>query len=336
VGLNAGYASKTSYNTFVGENSGRFTTTGASNAFLGRRSGYRNTTGKRNTYMGVNAGYNGKIGEDNTFMGVNTGYDNLADFNTFIGGVAGRYNTTGADNTFIGRAAGYLNKTGSDNTFVGVDAGYNTTADFNTFLGKSAGKSNTSGTHNVFVGMSAGQQNNDGIKNTCVGLAAGRNNVAGDGNVFLGYAAGIDETGSDKLYIHNTGGAPLIYGDFSSEYVGIAIDPAADIVSPTDYGLYVGKGILAEKVKVATRGTANWADYVFEADYDLNSTEEVEAFIQENKHLPNVPSAKEVNENGIDMVEMDATLLRQIEELWLHVIELKKENEALNAKLEQK
>jgi len=43
-----------------------------------------------------------------------------------------------------------------------------------------------------------------------------------------------------------------------------------------------------------------------------------------------VPSAKEVGEKGVDMVEMDATLLRQIEELWLHVIELKKENKTLN------
>lgn len=101
------------------------------------------------------------------------------------------------------------------------------------------------------------------------------------------------------------------------------------VSTPGDYKLYVDDGILTEKVKVATVNSAEWADYVFDEDYDLNSAEEVETFIKENKHLPNVPSAKEVSENGVDMVEMDATLLRQIEELWLHVIELKKENEAL-------
>jgi len=74
------------------------------------------------------------------------------------------------------------------------------------------------------------------------------------------------------------------------------------ISTPGDYKLYVDDGILTEKVKVATVNSADWADYVFEEDYDLNSTEEVETFI-----------------------EMDATLLRQIEELWLHMIELKKE-----------
>jgi len=102
-----------------------------------------------------------------------------------------------------------------------------------------------------------------------------------------------------------------------------------NVTTPSGYKLYVDDGILTEKVKVATVGSSEWADYVFEEDYDLNSTEEVETFIKENKHLPNVPSAKEVSENGVEMVEMDATLLRQIEELWLHVIELKKENTEL-------
>ena len=106
------------------------------------------------------------------------------------------------------------------------------------------------------------------------------------------------------------------------------------INTPGDYKLYVDNGILTERVRVATVNSADWADYVFEEDYDLNSTAEVESFIKANKHLPNVPSAKQVSENGIDMAEMDATLLRQVEELWLHVIELKKENEALKEKVE--
>ncbi len=102
-----------------------------------------------------------------------------------------------------------------------------------------------------------------------------------------------------------------------------------NVTTPDGYKLYVEDGILTERVKVATVGTADWADYVFEEDYDLNSVEEVESFVKANKHLPNVPSAKEVSEKGIDMVEMDATLLRQVEELWLHVIELNKEMEIL-------
>jgi len=141
------------------------------------------------------------------------------------------------------------------------------------------------------------------------------------------------------LWIDNCNGCDaLIYGDFNDDYVVIAGGKKAvdkpSLLDPSVYGLYVTKGILTEKVKVADVDSGDWSDYVFEADYHLNSVEEVETFIKENKHLPNVPSAKEVSENGVDMVEMDATLLRQIEELWLHMIELKKENENVKAENE--
>lgn len=98
------------------------------------------------------------------------------------------------------------------------------------------------------------------------------------------------------------------------------------------YLLAVDQGILTEKVRVCANANS-WCDYVFEDDYNLKSIYSVEKFINENKHLPNVPSASEVEENGINVAEMDATLLRQIEELWLHVINLKKENDALKAEL---
>ena len=101
-------------------------------------------------------------------------------------------------------------------------------------------------------------------------------------------------------------------------------------VSADDYRLIVGTGILTEKVKVALYDTNDWADYVFEEDYDLNSIEEVEDFVKENKHLPNIPSAKEMVNTGLDVAEMDAKLLRQIEELWLQMIDLNQEVKDLN------
>lgn len=97
----------------------------------------------------------------------------------------------------------------------------------------------------------------------------------------------------------------------------------------SSYKLYVEKGILSEKVRVAVNTSADWADYVFEDSYSKLPIQEVSNFIEKNKHLPNVPSAEEVVKDGINVAEMDAILLRQIEELWLHVIELKKENELL-------
>lgn len=107
-----------------------------------------------------------------------------------------------------------------------------------------------------------------------------------------------------------------------------------DVPIRGDYKLYVETGILAERVRVASKDNpVEWADYVFESDYDLNSIEEVETFVKTNKHLPNVPSAKEVAEKGVDIVEMDATLLRQIEELWLHTIQLNERIQELEKQL---
>ncbi len=115
---------------------------------------------------------------------------------------------------------------------------------------------------------------------------------------------------------------------------GLGLDNTGALISTNSYKLFVEKGILTEKVKVALRSTADWADYVFEQDYDLNSIETVETFVKENKHLPNIPSAETVVSEGINVAEMDAKLLRQIEELWLHVIELNKKNETLEAEVQ--
>ena len=85
--------------------------------------------------------------------------------------------------------------------------------------------------------------------------------------------------------------------------------------------LSVGGKVRAEEIEVSL--TSTWPDYVFASDYELQKLSEVEKFINENHHLPNVPSENEVQE-GINLGEMDAILLRKIEELTLYVIELEK------------
>ena len=69
----------------------------------------------------------------------------------------------------------------------------------------------------------------------------------------------------------------------------------------------------------------NWPDYVFEEDYNLTSLKELEAYIKANKHLPEIPSAKEMEANGIILGEMNMLLLKKIEELTLHTIQQQKE-----------
>ncbi|MEZ5198827.1 MAG: hypothetical protein R2764_21360 [Bacteroidales bacterium] len=86
--------------------------------------------------------------------------------------------------------------------------------------------------------------------------------------------------------------------------------------------LYVTEKLWAGEIEVID--ITEWKDCVFENNYDLMSLKETEAFIKEHKHLPGIPSEKEVLENGINVGEMNALLLQKIEELTLYVIELEK------------
>ena len=94
--------------------------------------------------------------------------------------------------------------------------------------------------------------------------------------------------------------------------------------------LAVNGTITTKEVKVTETG---WSDFVFEDNYALPSLDKVESFIKENKHLPDIPSAKQVEEEGLSMAEMMAKQMQKIEELTLYVIELKKENETIKKEL---
>lgn len=105
----------------------------------------------------------------------------------------------------------------------------------------------------------------------------------------------------------------------------------------------VGIGTIDPKNKLDVKGTIhsqevkvdmlNWSDYVFKKDYNLPTLSEVERHINENGHLQNVPSEKEVLKNGINLGEMDSKLLQKIEELTLYVIDLNKKLEQQNQEL---
>lgn len=100
-----------------------------------------------------------------------------------------------------------------------------------------------------------------------------------------------------------------------------------DDIENDEYLLQVKGGIRGAKVQVLH--VENWPDYVFSKDYSILSLKEIEKYINENHHLPEVPTAKEVSENGFDSAEMIVLLLKKIEELTLNAIEQQKEIEAL-------
>lgn len=96
--------------------------------------------------------------------------------------------------------------------------------------------------------------------------------------------------------------------------------------------LSVNGNIVARKVTVTNNG---WADFVFDNDYQLRSLQQVEKYIQQHKHLPDVPSAKNVLQNGLDLGSSQAVLLQKIEELTLYSIQQDKEITQLKAQLQK-
>src|SRR5690606_7918385 len=99
----------------------------------------------------------------------------------------------------------------------------------------------------------------------------------------------------------------------------------------TDYRLFVKDGIRTEKIKVDIAANNGWADYVFAEDYNLMPLTQVEQFIKQNGHLPEVPTTQEAIANGIELKEMNILLLKKVEELTLYSIELQKRIEALES-----
>jgi hypothetical protein len=121
-----------------------------------------------------------------------------------------------------------------------------------------------------------------------------------------------------------------------SDYSGLRITSTGNVgigIGDTHgFRLAVGGKMIAEEVVVQL--VANWPDYVFESAYKLPELSDVEKYIILNKHLPGIPSAKDVTANGLEVGEFQAQLLLKVEELTLYVIELKKEIEALKIKKE--
>jgi hypothetical protein len=103
------------------------------------------------------------------------------------------------------------------------------------------------------------------------------------------------------------------------------------VSNPTNK-LDVNGMVHAKEVKVDLQ---NWPDYVFENGYKLNSLDEIEKYIMQKGHLPNIPSAEEVAEKGINLGEMNAKLLEKIEELTLYSIEQNKKITSQDQQLKQ-
>lgn len=147
--------------------------------------------------------------------------------------------------------------------------------------------------------------------------------VAGDVRIQRnGGSALIIQTPSSDVRMYGSGGKPFLIPE-GNVCIGC--------YSPT-HKLSVNGTIKAREVLVSTQ---NWADYVFEDGYYLMPLSDVEKYIEGNGHLPNIPSAEEVESQGISVGDMQRLQMEKIEELTLHLIEKDKEIIDLKSRLER-
>lgn len=142
------------------------------------------------------------------------------------------------------------------------------------------------------------------------------------------------------LYIGTNDYSTLYISEDHNLYIGLNHNAVSQIRADlkSKYKLFVSKGIVSEDYVIAPQNS--WSDFVFQKNYSLPTITEVASFIDKNNHLPDVPSAKQVAEEGYSQHDMNKILLQKIEELTLYTIQqqnaMEKQQEeiqALKAKL---
>jgi hypothetical protein len=135
-----------------------------------------------------------------------------------------------------------------------------------------------------------------------------------------------NSAGAD-LFVQHNGGNLLLCGN---ELGGVGIGIASGASMPVGSLLAVDGKITCEEVLVKL--SQNWPDYVFADDYKLMDLEKLKSFIDKNKHLPGVPSASVIAQNGLELGQVQKTMMEKIEELTLYIIQLENRIKTLESK----
>lgn len=374
VGNMAGILMTTgSSNCFMGANAGSTSNASLNNTFAGPSSGRSTTSGGNNTFLGMNTGLQNSSGAFNTFFGERSGEENLsANGNTAFGIRSGRNNTTGTNNVFLGRAAGIDNEKGSYNVFLGwggLGSG-NVRGSYNTFLGHTANSTgsfasslerSTALGYNALVGKSDAVVLGDSISvRVGIGTSTPNHKLTIRGNVnFLAF--------DNSLRLKNR---PFLHWD---ENENLALGLGATIDSGTKRALFLGgesaqiiipggeaqgSGLVLASymnnqplnqvlttnatgelelapVLVRANQADQWQGAVFSTDYHLLPFQDVQRYIDTHRHLPGLPSGKEMATEGMDLSELLSGQRAKIEELTLYVAAMKEKNEFLNQQASQ-
>ena len=184
---------------------------------------------------------------------------------------------------------------------------------------------------------------NDGVVN--IQDNAGRVCIGGPSNAKVGVTSNLKTNLDNTMTWSNPALGPNMshahFGLKGDWYIRSAANNGVVVLQDNAGGVGIGtanvagfklavNGIIrAKEIRVQT----GWADYVFADDYTLRPLDEVETFIKANKHLPDIQPAAEIQENGLDVAATTTKMMVKIEELTLYLIDLKKENDALKARV---
>lgn len=128
-------------------------------------------------------------------------------------------------------------------------------------------------------------------------------------------------------------GHKIFYASYINGKIGMGTN-AINNSSGDGYRLFVKDGIKTEKVKVEIAASNGWADYVFQKDYKLMPLKDLQSYISDKGHLPEIPTTEEAIANGIELKEMNILLLKKIEELTLYTLQQQKNIDEQNSRIE--
>jgi trimeric autotransporter adhesin len=354
-----------SFNVALGTESMLSNTTGESNVAIGRYAMSSNTVGKSNIAIGydgfssnVSGDFNISIGRE-TASNISNGSNNL-----YIGNGAGKLISSGSNNIFIGNQP---HGTAALNNTIIVSTGQA----FERFRIDNQGRMGLgTQTPNARLEIN-GPSNRSGLRFTnltsstpTLSTPNGRVltvDVNGDVVLTTDQGSGSSTSSNENLYTsdgviddnstfdhlrvvdmnHNNINFVSNYPEYGKIYIGLNCHASWEFLDTSnqteldEYKLFVEGGIITQRVKVALRNSADWADYVFADNYKLMPLNELETFVKENKHLPGIKSAEELSKSGIDVVDMQSKQMEKIEELTLYTIEQSKAIEKQAKELEE-
>jgi hypothetical protein len=357
LGENAGYnATNASNSNFFGSNAGNATTDAYNSNFFGFQSGLQATNAYNSNFFGLGTGQYATNANNSNFIGFEAGYGaSNANTSNLFGFQAGKSisgNNIGSNNIIIGTNISLPNATANAINLGGVLFG---TGTYSTTSGTPSITSNTGGRIGILSvsPVATLDVNGDAILSGTSRYLNFGTNSGTSGYGFRDNAGTIEyknNGGSWAAFGGSGGGAPggnqysiqynsagafagnanFVYdADYGRLIVGAAPTTGSALLNDPRNKFLVNGNIVATKVKVTQTG---WPDYVFEEKYPLLPLSELSQFVKSNKHLPEIPTEKEISENGLDLGDMNALLLKKVEELTLYVINLQKQVDELKNK----